>query len=595
MTNRQKIELRLSAVKVRLNEISLLEGDALTDEVRAEAGKLQDRVQGPWKLRFQAAVSTEGETRTRTTESTEDRQRRELVDGSDMGRIFGAILEHRQVDGREQEMQTEFGLASNQVPLAMLRGEEHRAVTPAPANVGATQAAIIPGVFPDSVAAFLGVDMPTVGVGEAVFPVLTKNAEVKTPAENAEADETDGQLFGRSSDPGQAPGVLFLQPRGSGQVCRHGCGPAIRTSTKPFRTRLTRQVVVGDDGLLDGTNLANHNVTAQLPRMHSIAPNSRMGARRRHLCHFGRSDLRIVMGSGYLRPRGQRSTGETTITRMRWQSLMAATGGNPGESAHVPAASFQQAKRHRPVWGSRRDAVAAIWQGISLIPDEITKAKSGQVVITAVMLHAVKILQSPADSTNSRPSTPKFPGGWLASYLPGALQVSLIRLPGATKGGGTCVAMHSTPAPFSLRAPMPNILLSGPAGSGKSAVAREMVEEDSSELVLVADIQSIVAALTLVRRDPETGKYPVRDERVLPTAEYIRRAIISAAVARQIRVITTNSDGSQDRRDQLLSLLGAGAVERVIDPGEAVVAARLSDSRTGELSSACQGAVRALV
>ena len=141
MTIRQQIELRLSTVKVRLNEISTLVGEALTTMTsKAEAGKLQEEYKG-LEVRFQAAVASEGDTTTttRTTESTEDRQRRELVDGSDMGRIFNSILEHRQVDGREQEMQTEFGLASNQVPLAMLRAEEHRAVTPAPANVGATQ------------------------------------------------------------------------------------------------------------------------------------------------------------------------------------------------------------------------------------------------------------------------------------------------------------------------------------------------------------------------------------------------------------------------------------------------------------------------
>ena len=44
--------------------------------------------------------------------------------------------------------------------------------------------------------------------------------------------------------------------------------------------------------------------------------------------------------------------------------------------------------------GSRRDMVAPIWEGVTLIPDEITKAASGQIVITAVMLHAVRILRA---------------------------------------------------------------------------------------------------------------------------------------------------------------------------------------------------------
>ena len=41
MTNLQKITLRLSEVRSRLNEISGIEGDALTEEVRNEAEALQ--------------------------------------------------------------------------------------------------------------------------------------------------------------------------------------------------------------------------------------------------------------------------------------------------------------------------------------------------------------------------------------------------------------------------------------------------------------------------------------------------------------------------------------------------------------------------
>ena len=38
--------------------------------------------------------------------------------------------------------------------------------------------------------------------------------------------------------------------------------------------------------------------------------------------------------------------------------------------------------------------VAPIWEGITIIPDEVTKAANGQVVITAIMLHAVKVLRT---------------------------------------------------------------------------------------------------------------------------------------------------------------------------------------------------------
>ena len=45
--------------------------------------------------------------------------------------------------------------------------------------------------------------------------------------------------------------------------------------------------------------------------------------------------------------------------------------------------------------GSRRDMVAAIWEGITLIPDsKLPWRINGQIKITAVMLHAIKILRS---------------------------------------------------------------------------------------------------------------------------------------------------------------------------------------------------------
>ena len=38
--------------------------------------------------------------------------------------------------------------------------------------------------------------------------------------------------------------------------------------------------------------------------------------------------------------------------------------------------------------------VAPVWEGIGIIPDEVTQAKKGQVIVTAIMLHAVKILRT---------------------------------------------------------------------------------------------------------------------------------------------------------------------------------------------------------
>ena len=136
---------------------------------------------------------------------------------------------------------------------------------------------------------------------------------------------------------------------------------------------------------------------------------------------------------------------------------------------------------------------------------------------------------------------------------------------------------------------MPNILLSGPAGAGKSQEAKRRRDLASNPTV-VADFQSLVVALLQQVRGAD-GTYPPRPDWVLPLAEHLRREVIQSARARDIDVIATNSDGSPDRRAALLRALGPGASEVIIDPGEDVVRARLSNRATGALSLDCSTAM----
>ena len=62
-------------------------------------------------------------------------------------------------------------------------------------------------------------------------------------------------------------------------------------------------------------------------------------------------------------------------------------------SSHVPAVASERQnvviKR-----GMHRAMVAAVWEGVSIIPDEISLAANGQIKITAVMLYAAKLLRA---------------------------------------------------------------------------------------------------------------------------------------------------------------------------------------------------------
>ena len=115
-------------------------------------------------------------------EDTEARERRELCVRANVGSVYQAILEKRQTDGATAEAQAAHGCAPNQIPLAMLAAPtEVRAVTPAPGASQTEQAETIQPVFATGAGAFLGIDRPTVAMGQAVYPVLTSRPTVRGP------------------------------------------------------------------------------------------------------------------------------------------------------------------------------------------------------------------------------------------------------------------------------------------------------------------------------------------------------------------------------------------------------------------------------
>ena len=137
---------------------------------------------------------------------------------------------------------------------------------------------------------------------------------------------------------------------------------------------------------------------------------------------------------------------------------------------------------------------------------------------------------------------------------------------------------------------MAGLLISGPAGAGKSEHARQALA-DRLGLAVILDFNALLVGLSLTQALP-SGRYPERDPRLaylLPTAEYLRRAGITAARERQMFAIVTNSDGSFTRRAELLALIGDGAIEEVLDPGRDVVVERLSVN--GQLSQQCEEAI----
>ena len=124
----------------------------------------------------------------------ESREYRALVAKAELGSIYAATLGHRNTDGAEAELQTHLKIGPNQIPLDLLRSEE-RAVTPAPTATGVTEQPVISAVFANSVGAFLGVDQPSVGAGDAAFPIIVTRPTVGGPhTDLTPVDESTGNL-----------------------------------------------------------------------------------------------------------------------------------------------------------------------------------------------------------------------------------------------------------------------------------------------------------------------------------------------------------------------------------------------------------------
>ena len=76
-------------------------------------------------------------------------------------------------------------------------------------------------------------------------------------------------------------------------------------------------------------------------------------------------------------------------------TLIRATGG-VRISAHIPAPAANDQGLLISKNPAMRNAVAPIWDGVTILDDQITRAGTGEIVITAVMLMAVKILRADA-------------------------------------------------------------------------------------------------------------------------------------------------------------------------------------------------------
>ena len=394
MTPLQTAELRAGEIRIRLSELAA--ETELTDEHRSELDSLR-REYGDTERRMAALRIAEPPRTPLESRTSEGTEYRGMLERANLGTIFDVLLAHQNPSGVEAELQQHLNLAGNQIPLDLLRGAgggagrgrlETRAVTPGATNVGTDQQPIIPYVFPQSAAAFLGVDMPSVPTGDAVFPVLTGTLDVHTPAENAAAAETTGAFSSDVLTPKRLQASFFYSREDRARF--EGMDAALRMNLSDGLSDGLDKEIIGNT-LLNAQNLSNNN-TNTVDTFDTYLNNLCWGQIDGRYAAMT-SDLRIVCGAGTYADMGA-TYRNTSVDRSALDRLMELTGGVM-VSSHVPnvTSNKQNVVIRR---GMSMTAVAPTWEGVTIIPDEITKAGSGQVVITSVMLYAIKVLRTGA-------------------------------------------------------------------------------------------------------------------------------------------------------------------------------------------------------
>ena len=253
------------------------------------------------------------------------------------------------------------------------------------------EADVLTPVFATGVGAFLGVDRPSVAMSDAVFPILTTRPTVGGPhADSTDVPDTTGGYSADLLAP-QRIQASFIYRRVD--VLRF---PAIAPSltmalNSGLEEKIDAEFIAGAAGLLNGVNLANHNVNAVTAFADYI---SRFGYARvdgRYAAEL--ADLRTVMGAatfGHAGSTYRSNNADYSVV----DSLMAKTGG-VRVSAHVPALSAANKQNAVIRLGMRRDAVQPTWAGVTIVVDEYGElAGKGEIEVTAFLGINTKILRA---------------------------------------------------------------------------------------------------------------------------------------------------------------------------------------------------------
>lgn len=345
-----------------------------SDELITDLRKIETRI---------ATAIDEHEKSERT--KSEDRMKNvgAELDKFDLGKVVNCAIQARSVDGLEREIQTEFDLNESQVPIECLINTRADAVTPIPAtNTTLNQNEILGEIYPQTAREYLNVQTPTVPAGTAAYPILTKGATVYTPAKAASVQKDALEFTIQTVKPSRIQAGLFYNIEDAAQF--RGMNEALRRDlSEAINDKLDQLIIT--NMIANGTDVDKTGTAPPIFGTFSDVLHSRVDGK------FAQStmDIRTLFGTNTYEKLASTFVTNTDLTAL---SQLRTQSGGVRVSAHIPAVASKKQKSLYVAPGI--STIAPVWQGITLIPDNITKAAEGQFVLNAVMLYGIQVIRA---------------------------------------------------------------------------------------------------------------------------------------------------------------------------------------------------------
>ena len=398
MTNAQKLAIRLSEIRQRLNEISGLADDAMTDEIRAEADKLTGEYKNA-ETQHRSALIAEGEEQRAAADDFangngdgEAAETRALRGRVRVGEYVGAAIDQRMAEGAEAELNAALGMRGNAFPLSLLAPApvEARASTNTDSQTNQS-GRWLDRLFAGTAAERIGITMESVAPGVASFPVTTAGASAAQR----------GRLEA-ASDAAWTVGVTELKPTRNAVRAVFNEEDAHRLPSLEASLRrdlgmalaegVDRAIFLGDDGAnentadITGLTTASNVVEVEITQANKVLGPGTLEAFSGlvdgiHAMTFG--DLMICSSVG--------------AWRLWENTIINATADNMTLSAFLRAAGLSWAARGEIETNTAADdwaafigrgrgiegaGVAALWEAGMLLRDPYSASASGQVNLT---------------------------------------------------------------------------------------------------------------------------------------------------------------------------------------------------------------------